>query len=261
MRVIVTRPVEQAAAWVLALRAQGLDAHALPLIGIGALDDPAPLQAAWCTLAQRSMVVFVSPNAVQHFFAQQPAGTGWPAGVLAAAPGPGSVTALRALGMPAEAIVQPAADAASFDSETLWRELASRDWADADVLVVRGASASSEGGGGVGREWLADQLRASGARVDFVAAYRRQPPEPGPAESELLAQALRHPAAHVWLFSSSEAVARLGQIAPAAEWSASRALASHPRIADSARRLGFGRVDEVLPTPDAVATGLRNGSV
>jgi len=261
MRVIVTRPVEQAAVWVLALRAQGLDAQALPLIGIGALADPAPLQAAWRTLDQRSMVVFVSPNAVQHFFAQQPAGTGWPAGVLAAAPGPGSVAAMREHGVPAGAVLQPAADAASFDSESLWAPLAPRDWADAAVLVVRGASGSPEGEGGQGREWLADQLRARGARVDFIAAYQRQPPEPGPAENALLAQALRQPAAHVWLFSSSEAVARLGQIAPAADWSASRALASHPRIAASARRLGFGRVDAVLPTPDAVAAGLRSAPV
>jgi hypothetical protein len=34
------------------------------------------------------------------------------------------------------------------------------------------------------------------------------------------------------------------------------ALASHPRIAESARRLGFGRVIEVRPTPQAVAEAL-----
>ena len=67
-----------------------------------------------------------------------------------------------------------------------------------------------------------------------------------------LAQALQQPARHVWLFSSSEAVARLQQIAPAADWAAARALASHPRIAASARALGFGRVDAVAPSADAV---------
>ena len=252
MRVIVTRPEQQAAAWVAALREQGLDAQALPLIGIGALADAAPLRSAWRNLAQRSLVVFVSPNAVQYFFAERPPGPDWPAGVLAAAPGPGSVAALREQGVPVALLVQPAADAATFDSESLWVQLAPRDWAGARVLVVRGADGSEADGAGHGREWLAGQLRARGADVEFIAAYRRQAPEPGAAERTLLAQALQQPARHVWLFSSSEAVARLQQIAPAADGAAARALASHPRIAASARALGFGRVDAVAPSADAV---------
>ena len=60
------------------------------------------------------------------------------------------------------------------------------------------------------------------------------------------------PESHLWLFSSSEAVANLQALAPAADWSRSAALASHPRIAQAARAAGFGRVDLTAPVPAAV---------
>jgi uroporphyrinogen-III synthase len=104
-----------------------------------------------------------------------------------------------------------------------------------------------------GRDWLAETLRARGATVDFVAAYRRRPPVCSADEQALLQRAQDAPAAHLWLFSSSEAVANLRALAPAADWSRSAAVASHPRIALAARAAGFGRVDNVAPRPSAVA--------
>ncbi|MES1161551.1 MAG: uroporphyrinogen-III synthase, partial [Rhizobacter sp.] len=118
MRILVTRPAAQAADWVLDLQARGLDAVALPLIAIAAVDEPSALRAAWQVLGQRRLVVFVSPNAAQHFFAQRPAGPGWPASTWAGSPGPGTTRALVALGVPPAQIVEPAADAPQFDSES-----------------------------------------------------------------------------------------------------------------------------------------------
>ena len=268
LRLIVTRPRAQAAAWVAALRDLGIDAQGLPLIGIGALPDPSPLQAAWQTLAQRALVVFVSPNAVQHFLAQRPAGLVWPAGVLAASPGPGTTAALRAQGLPESLLVEPAADAPAFDSEALWAQLSGRRWHGTRVLVVRGAdgreadepgpsvAAAPSGNAGQGRDWLAEQLRGQGAEVEFIAAYCRQGPLLVPAEGALLEQALRRPLEHAWLFSSSEAIAELLKLAPRADWSAARALATHPRIAARARAVGFGVVVEAAPSPEAVAAAL-----
>ncbi len=83
MRAIVTRPPAQAAAWVARLQALGVDAVALPLIGIVPVDDAAPLQAAWRALDGTAMVFFVSPNAVLHFFEARPDGAPWPAGAWA----------------------------------------------------------------------------------------------------------------------------------------------------------------------------------
>ena len=90
MRVLVTRPRPQAIPWVEALRAQGVDAQALPLIDIAPAPDAAALSAQWLALADHALVIFVSPNAVERFFAARPAAASWPASLLAAAPGPGT---------------------------------------------------------------------------------------------------------------------------------------------------------------------------
>jgi uroporphyrinogen-III synthase len=78
-----------------------------------------------------------------------------------------------------------------------------------------------------------------------------------PEEDALLAAARREPARWLWMFSSSEAVDNLAALAPGADWRAARALASHPRIADTARALGFGAVEPVAPTAAAVAAAVR----
>jgi len=244
MRLIVTRPRAQAAAWVDALRALGLDAVALPLIDIAPLGDAAPLRRAWAQLHRYALVMFVSANAVRHFFDAAPAAARWPAGVLAGSTGPGTSAALRAGGVPEAQLVEPAADTTRFDSEALWARLAGRDWAGRQALVVRGEE---------GRDWLAGTLRSRGAEVEFLAAYRRRPPQCDATGKAVLDDALREPAAWLWLFSSSEAVANLRALAPAADWSHSAAAASHPRIAQAALAAGFRRVDLVAPRPADVA--------
>jgi uroporphyrinogen-III synthase len=246
MRLIVTRPAAQATGWVLALRALGQDAVALPLITIAPPDDPAPLIAAWHSLPGVALVMFVSANAVQHFFTLAPAGAGWPAGVRAACTGPGTAAALVAAGVPATQVVHPATGAENFDSEALWALLDGEDWAGRQVLVVRGDE---------GRNWLAETLRDRGAQVSFVVAYRRQAPQLSAEGATLLARAQAEPAEHLWVFSSSEAVGHLRGLAPAARWQQARALASHPRIEAAARGLGFQQVLLLpAPTPAAVAT-------
>ena len=245
MRLIVTRPAAQADGWVAALRALGQEAVALPLIHIAPPDDPAALGAAWAALPRLALVMFVSANAVRHFFSLAPAGARWPAGLRAACTGPGTAAALRGAGVPAAQVVQPPADAASFDSETLWALLKDEHWAGRQVLVVRGED---------GRDWLAETLRERGAEVAFVAAYRHLAPQPDAEGAVLLVQAQAEPAAHLWVFSSSEAVGHLRVLAPGADWRDARALASHPRIAQAVREAGFGRVLLLpAPTPAAVA--------
>ncbi len=253
MRLIVTRPLAQAVDWVRELQALGVSALALPLIDIAALDDPAALRAAWLAVPGCALVVFVSANAVLHFFAAAPTPrTAWPAGVRAGSTGPGTSAALRAAGVPASACVEPAADAPSLDSEALWAQLQAEPWAGRQVLVVRGED---------GRDWLADTLRARGADLHFVAAYRRRRPQWDAAARALLAAALAEPAAHLWHFSSSQAIAYLqawGRVQqPAADWARSRAVASHPRIVQAALALGFARVDRVGAAPQDVARWLQ----
>lgn len=243
MKVLVTRPAAQAAEWVAQLAAAGIEAEALPLIGIGAAADAGAVAAAWQALARQALVVFVSPNAVEQFFAAHPAGMVWPAQVRAGSPGPGTSAALRARGVPPAAIVEPAADAAQFDSESLWAELAAADWRGAAVTIVRGDG---------GRDWLAETLRAHGATVAFVSAYQRVAPVLDAAATMRLRHALAEPARHLWFFSSSEAVGHLATLDPAMHRRTATALATHPRIAATARDAGFAQVHECRPTPAAV---------
>ncbi len=249
MRVLVTRPQPQADDWVARLRAEGVDAHALPLIAIGDPADASPVRDAWQELGSHALAVFVSPNAVARFFAQQPAGLAWPAATWAGATGPGTSAALAAAGVPAGSIVEPPADAGQFDSEALWACLAPmRDWRGTRVLIVRG-----EGG----RDWLAGTLQSQGAQVRFVEAYRRAAPQLDAPQQALLAQAAAQPAQHLWLFSSSEAIGHLRELAPQADWRQARALASHPRIAATARALGFGHVEQVGPAFSVVLQAVK----
>ena len=244
MRVLVTRPAGQAGEWVEGLRAAGLDAVALPLIGIGPPEDLAAVREAWARLPGHAMAMFVSPNAAEHFFAARPAGAAWPAGVVAASPGPGTTATLKHLGVPAAAIAEPAADAPQFDSEALWAVVGpSRSWTGAEVLIVRGTS---------GRDWFASQLAGQGARVAYVAAYQRGAPVLDEPSKQALAEALADPAAHLWFFSSSEAIDHLDALAPGGDWRSARAVATHPRIAERARRLGIGEVTEARPAMPAV---------
>lgn len=242
-RVIVTRPAAQAASWLARLAARGIDGVAVPLIEIGAAPDAGAVRAAWAGLPARRLAVFVSANAVLQFFAARPGPAAWPMPLLAAAPGPGTAEALRAEGVDAASIVEPAADAPQLDSEALWERLSAHEWRGSRVLVVRGDG---------GRDWLAERLVEAGAEVETVAAYTRLVPRPSAETRRRIEAAYAEPAGHVWLFSSSEAIANLELVAGAGRAAGSCAIATHPRIAARARQAGFTTVREASPGFDTV---------
>lgn len=262
--VLVVRPRAQALAWVAQLQALGVAARALPLIDILPAPDPARVGELFTALeaapadggeAGRPLLVFVSPNAVIGFFAAAARARGvdaadlaWPAQAWAAATGPGTVAALVEAGVPEHAIVAPPATSLQFDSEALWSTIGAWPWRRRPVWIVRGNG---------GRDWLGGQMRAGGADVRVVQSYGRAAPALSVDEQALLAAARAEPVRWIWMFSSSEAIDHLAALAPDAHWQASRALASHPRIAERAVALGFGSVETIAPTPAAVAAALR----
>ncbi len=277
-RVIVTRPARDARHWVQQLQQGGVAAEALPLIEIAPASDVQALKQAWQTLDRYAACLFVSGHAVEHFFKENKAVAheSWahdaikkiasltqnrlPPALRFMAPGPGTVAALLAAGIPAGQIDAPAPDARQFDSEALWDIVGQRDWQGRRVLVVRGQSldAAGENAASPGRDWIARQWEAAGAQVDFVAVYQRRAP--------LLtdAQVQRARAAgtdgSVWLFSSSEAVANLTRlpVMDAMDWSRARAVATHPRILDAARAAGWGVVVESRPALKDIKDTLRS---
>lgn len=246
---VVTRPEPQATAWVQALREHGVDAHGLPLIEILPAPDPAAVGAAWAALAARAepAAMFVSPNAVHAFFEARPASIAWPPSARALATGPGTVAALREWGVAEDRVTAPPADAPRFDSEALWAACADQGWTGRDVWIVRGQG---------GRDWFASTLAAQGARVHPVAAYVRGAPGWSDEARALCARALAAPAGWAWHFSSSEAIGRLAAARGGASLGDAVALATHPRIAESARAAGFGCVVPVGVSVDAAAQAL-----
>ncbi len=233
VKVIVTRPKAQAELWVNLLQQQAVDAVALPLIGIEPAADAAAVQQVWNSLSQWQWMVFVSPNAVAQFFAAKPANLSWPAPLRVASLGPGTTAALLAEGVPHSSVTAAANDATDFDSEALWATLKGQVSAGEKALIVRGEA---------GRDWLAERLREAEVEVNFLSAYRRVAPSLGEAELALIDAALASPRAHLWFFSSSQAIDPLLQARPPKAWWASRAMATHPRIAEHAKAAGFAEV-------------------
>jgi uroporphyrinogen-III synthase len=258
------------------LRGHGFAAETLPLIEISAVSPEIKGRARFEDYAA---LVFVSVNAVRGFFDEKSsflesnsplaqairaraamkniAGDMLQESPRLLAPGPGTVAALHEAGVPLTQIDAPAPNATQFDSEALWQNIGQRDWSGKRVLIVRGrngpldATASSA----PGRDWIAAQWRAAGAQVDFVTVYQRVAPTFTAPERQL-ADAARADGS-VWLFSSSEAVANLAAAMPL-DFSEARALATHPRIAQSVRRAGWRVVAESRPAIDDVVQALRS---
>ncbi len=259
MRVIVTRPPREAQRWVLDLSTLGLDARALPLIEVGPVDDPAELVQAWQHLAKFVGVMFVSGNAVAHFFASKPfVATEFSAlsaiNTRAWATGPGTVQALLRAGVAPQQLDAPSLDAGQFDSEALWQVVGAQVKPGDRVLIVRGGDSAGSAAQGTGRDWFANRVTQAGAGAEFVVAYQRRAPEFSAAERQLACNAASD--GSVWLFSSTEAVGNLSAWLPGQSWAQARALATHPRIASAAKKAGFGVVCESRPTLADVVVAL-----
>jgi len=174
---------------------------------------------------------------------------------------------LAARGVGVEHIDALAADAVQFDSEALWPVVAPQLRPGQRILIVRGASKSAvlppepvgQALAGNGRDWLIQQCQAAGAQVQACVAYERRAPLCTSAHQSQL-QSATAPGS-CWLFSSSEALAHLRQLAPAAVWTQASALATHPRIAAAARAAGFGHVIDTRPTLADVLSALKSNGL
>ena len=174
------------------------------------------------------------------------------------ATGPGTAKALLRAGVLPEKIDVPPPGATQFDSEALWQIVHSQIRAGDCVLIVRGTDAVDglDSGTGTGRDWFARQIAALGAKVEFVVAYQRCVPDFTARERDLARAAANDQS--VWLFSSAQAVQNLRRAFPELNWSRGRALATHARIAASARDAGFGVVWESRPTLSDVLAALKS---
>ncbi|MGK5030432.1 uroporphyrinogen-III synthase [Janthinobacterium sp. MDT1-19] len=238
--VVITRPAAQAGPLAAKIAALGWPVTLLPLLEIHALDgeeECAQLQAVLARLGEYNLVAFVSPNAIDCVFAHLPA---WPSGLPLAVVGEGSRLALGVHGVTdANATITSPLDTARSDSEHLLLALDLPALRGKRVLIVRGDG---------GRDYLADGLRAAGAEVEFVTAYRRKVPTLTPALRATLEKLLQHN--NDWIITSSEALRGLlalleeldGKKIAVVKMQQQHLIVLHARIAQTAAALGFARV-------------------
>ncbi|NML61756.1 uroporphyrinogen III synthase [Massilia sp. RP-1-19] len=234
--VVITRPRAQCEGLARAVEALGRKPVLLPLLEISPLDDHTALRAELAGLDAFAMVAFVSPNAIDAAFAFIDQ---WPAGVTIAVVGEGSRAALARHGLTdANATIVSPRDPSRSDSENLLQALDLGALAGQRVLIVRGQS---------GRELMADGLRAAGATVSTVAAYRRSVPPMTPELAATLAGLIAAP--KDWIITSSEALRGLMTLlheldpeAAVAKMQQQHLIVPHARIAETANTLGLTRL-------------------
>lgn len=158
-RVATTSDDDRADVLAASLRALGLTPVACPVLIETPPADPTMLAEAARSLDGRAWVIVASVRAVRALTAAR--GRPWPAGVRTAAVGPATAQALRDAGVTTPVLTAPTAGA-----EALWDALSGLSWRGCDALVP-----TTPGG----RTLLADRLRAAGAAVDEVEAYRMEP--------------------------------------------------------------------------------------
>lgn len=244
-QVVVTRPEQDANAWVQALNEAGLQTIRFPLLELTEfLTTPSAMEAL-VHLRRSQAVMFVSANAVR-FLAQslrhQPDWVDHFQSARAWCTGPGTAAALTQCGISMSQIDQPATHAKQLDSEALWEVVASQAVRGMRVLFVRGAD---ESGATAGRDWLAMELEKAHVQVAAIAAYQRTPTRLSEVQKDQVNQFIADGA--IWLFSSSAALQALMSQCPLANWSEAKATVTHPRMAELAQKMGWGAVSIAPP--------------
>lgn len=201
-RIVVTRARGQAADLLQRLHAAGAEALALPTIEIAPPLDWAPLDAALRSVvgaapgaANYDGFIFTSRNGVRAFF-DRARELGLvlppPRGAWVAAIGPATEQSLREHGWRVDVVPE------EYVAESLAAALAGRGLRGRRVLLPRAA---------VARDALTNALRAMGAEVDMVAAYRTVVPADSRAQAQrLFPAAAAEPRPDAVLFTSSSTV-------------------------------------------------------
>jgi uroporphyrinogen-III synthase len=263
VRIIVTRPAAQAAQWVDALIAQGLNASSFPLIEIADALSPAQRVQLAQRAAQADVCMWVSANAVSGFWKKNGQFSDVDIAKYAInnivnstsqrhwATGPGTAAALHSSGVPVSQIDAPDLQAGQWDSEALWLRVKGQIVPQKRVLILRGLDVGTPS---ASRDWLAQQVRAAGGTAEFATVYERHAPQFS-AEQVAWAQAAANDGS-VWVLSSSQALTHLPEIDHG--WSRARCVVTHERIAQAAHAKGFAVVCMSRPAIMDVAQSIKS---
>jgi uroporphyrinogen-III synthase len=230
-RIVITRPARQAVGLAQQVAALGGKPVMFPAIVILPPADRSALERVQRDLAQYDYAVFVSANAVEYGVGDP---ASWPSHLVALAPGPGTASALAAVGIDLVRI-----PATTMDSEGLLALPELADVAGKRIVIYRGTG---------GRDMLGETLSDCGAEVDYVECYRRAKPH---GDFATMAAAWGAGELDALTLTSSEGLDNLWELfddLTRASMAATPTFVPHPRIAERARTLGFDRVTVTAPT-------------
>lgn len=236
LRIIVTRPRDQAEELAKRIKQLGGKPLLFPLLEITAVSDGHVLQGLARSLASYDKLVFISPNAVRYGMAAL--GT-LPRSIRAVAVGQGSARALRDAG-----VGDVLAPQESFDSEALLALSEMQNVAGQHIAILRGES---------GRELLGDTLKQRGADVEYIPCYQR-------SKAVFDVDGMLNSAADVISVTSSEALAHLAESLDDGARSRMYVMplfVPHPRIAESAQRCNWRQVIITGSGDDGLLTSLK----
>lgn len=171
LHIMVTRPAHQAARLAEGITAIGAEAFLFPTLAILPAELTDEDKQKIRQINQYDIVIFISPNAVEHGLKHIQAITDLPANILLATIGQGSAKTLHTLlGKQADIVPKE-----NFNSEGLLATASLQNVADKHILIIRGNG---------GREHLKQTLQQRGAQVDYLNVYQRVKPETNTANLE-----------------------------------------------------------------------------
>jgi uroporphyrinogen III methyltransferase/synthase len=200
-RVLVTRPDDRALGIARLLRDEGAEALCIPAIRLLPPEDPAPLRAAVAGARTYDWIVFTSASGVSAFFAEverQRLDARALGAARVCAIGPATAEALRERGVRADVVPS------EFRGEGVAGAILEAHGGDLRgrrILLPRAA---------VAREVLPQMLRAAGAQVDVVPAYRNVPAD-GEAQ-DAIRRAIRERQVDAIIFTAPSAVESVARI-------------------------------------------------
>lgn len=218
LKVLVTRPRDQANSLAQKIKKAGGEPILFPLLDIAPVADEPALHQQLARLAQCDLAIFISPNSVRYGMTAI-AATGGKLPAQIATIGKGSAQALSDFGI--KNILVPTAQ---FDSEGLLALPELNRVTHQKIMILRGDG---------GRELLGDTLKARGATVEYVECYQRGKSALG------ITDLLRNPP-DVLTVTSSEALTYLhGIVAHHAALLTTPLFVPHTRIAALGKQQGW----------------------
>jgi uroporphyrinogen-III synthase len=270
-KIIVTRPRDQLNHAIKSIQEDLIDNDVdleilgLPLLEIVSDMNESLAKELYQGLLEAQWLSFVSPNA--FLTADQLLKTfhyDWPTHLKLALIGGGSEKIILESRFKPSLIVKPANEE-QWDSEGLWLQLFAQEknWAGKKVLIVRGDT---------GRDWLVSRLESENVDVRLISIYKRKNLDRNDEywqnflqmwESVSSLRALNESKPLIWVMSSSLACQYLSQTLitlglKEVILSQSIALATHEKIAQTARDIGFSRVMNILPGQESISQNIKN---